>query len=88
MESWRVTGDSGLAEAVNSGDTREVERLLASAFTFCPETAVPFRAKAHYHTGRAYSALGKTEDSASQFERAASLDPNGNYGRLGKAAML
>jgi lipoprotein NlpI len=48
---------------------------------------VPFRAKVHYHAGRAYSSLGMTEESASQFERAASLDPKGNYGRLGKAAM-
>jgi tetratricopeptide (TPR) repeat protein len=74
------------AEAVNSGDAKEVERRLAKAFTLCPETAVPARAQVHYHAGRAWSALGKTEESASQFQRAASLDPHGNYGRLAKAA--
>jgi tetratricopeptide (TPR) repeat protein len=75
------------AEAVSAGDAAEVERLLARAFTLCPETVVPVRAQVHYYAGRAYSALGKAEDSASQFERAASLDPNGNFGRLGKAAV-
>jgi tetratricopeptide (TPR) repeat protein len=73
------------AEAVNSGDSAEVERLLARAFTLCPENAVPVRAKVHYHAGRAYASLGKREKSASQFERAGSVDPKGIYGRLGKA---
>jgi tetratricopeptide (TPR) repeat protein len=75
------------AEALNSGDAAAVEYLLAKAFTFCPKAAVPVRAHVYYHAGRAYSALGKTEESVSQFERAASLDPNGNYGRLAKAAV-
>jgi tetratricopeptide (TPR) repeat protein len=75
------------AEAENSGDAEEVEWSLAKAFTLCPETAVPVGAQVRYHAGRAYSALGDAEESASQFERAASLDPHGNYGRLAKAAL-
>jgi tetratricopeptide (TPR) repeat protein len=73
------------AEALNSGDIAEVEYLLAKAFTFCRETVVPVRAQVYYHAGCAYSALGKIEESASHFQRAARLDPYGNYGRLGKA---
>jgi tetratricopeptide (TPR) repeat protein len=76
------------AGAVHSGDIANVERLLARAFTLCPESVVPVRAQVHYYAGRAYSALGKTKEGASEFERAASVDPNGNYGRLGQAAML
>jgi len=75
------------AEAVNSGNAAEVERLLARAFTLCPEDAVPVRAKVHYHAGRVYASLGKREESTGQFERAARIDPKGIYGRLGKAAM-
>jgi tetratricopeptide (TPR) repeat protein len=76
------------AEAVNSGsEAGEVERLLSKAFTLCPETTVPVRAKLHYLAGRAYAALGKTEESAREFERAAKLDPKGTYGRSAKAAM-
>ena len=76
------------AEAVNAGDAAEVERLLAKAFTLCPENAVPVRARVHYHAGRAYASLGKREEGAGQFERAASVDPEGIYGRLGKAAAV
>jgi tetratricopeptide (TPR) repeat protein len=75
------------AEAVNAGAAAEVERLLSRAFTLCPETTVPVRAELHYLAGRAYAALGKSEESAREFERAAKLDPNGNYGRSAKAAM-
>jgi tetratricopeptide (TPR) repeat protein len=82
------------AEVVNARDAAKVDDLtehlaehwLIRAFRLCPETAVPVRAKVHYHAGLAYSALRKTEESFSQFERAASLDPNGHYGRLAKAA--
>jgi len=75
------------AEAVNSGAAAEVERLLSKAFTLCPETTVPVRAELHYLAGRAYAAQGKTDESAREFERAAKLDPHGNYGRSAKAAM-
>ncbi len=75
------------AEAVNSRNAAEVERLLSKAFTLCPETTVPIRAELHYLAGRAYAALGKTDESAREFERAAKLDPHGNCGRSAKAAM-
>ncbi len=75
------------AEAVNGGDIAKVEQWLDQAIPLCPDTIVPIRAQIHYHAGRAYSALGKTRESACEFERAAKLDPKGNYGRLAKAAM-
>jgi tetratricopeptide (TPR) repeat protein len=75
------------AEAVNGGNAAKVEHWLEKAFPLCPETCVPVRAKVHHHAGRAYAALGKADESAREFERAASLDPKGNYGRLAKAAM-
>jgi tetratricopeptide (TPR) repeat protein len=75
------------AEAVNGGNAAKVEHWLEKAFPLCPETTVPVRAELHYVAGRAYAALGKTEESAREFERAATLDPKGNYGRLAKAAM-
>lgn len=74
------------AEAVNAGGAAEVEGLLSKAFALCPESNVPTRARVLYCAGRAYSALGKSEESAQEFEAAASLDPKGNYGRLAKAA--
>lgn len=74
------------AEAVNGGNAAKVERWLEKAFPLCPETCVPVRAKVHHHAGRAYAALGKTDESVREFERAASLDPKGTYGRLAKAA--
>ncbi len=79
-----------LAWAVSaySGDAREVDRLLERAFKLCPETTKPIRAQLHYHAGLAYRALGKTADSAIHFERAASVDPNGNFGRLGRQQQL
>jgi tetratricopeptide (TPR) repeat protein len=87
--------DLNLAEAlatlawvisVDSADAAEVDRLLARAFTLCPETSRPVRANLHYHAGLACAALGKAEESAGHFERAVSVDPNGNFGRLAKAA--
>lgn len=74
------------AVAAYSGDAAEVDRLLERAFTLCPETTRPIRAQLHYHAGRAYSALGRTADSVSHFSRAASCDPTGNCGRLGRSA--
>lgn len=74
------------AVALYSKDAAEVEYLLAKAFTTCSYLTKPVSAQAHYHAGRAYAALGKIEKSASHFEQAANLDPNGNYGRLAASA--
>ncbi len=60
---------------------------MARAFKLCPENAAPVRAKVHFHAGRAYAALGRREESTGHFERAASVDPKGIYGSLGKVAM-
>jgi tetratricopeptide (TPR) repeat protein len=75
------------AEAVNSGSASEVERLLQEAFGHGVENHVPVMAKLHYNAGRAWAAIGKTEQSVTELNRAAEIDPRGNTGRLAKAAM-
>ena len=74
------------AVAVYSGDEAEVKVHLASAFELCPETTKPVRAGLHYHAGCAYAALGQAAAAAAEFERTAVVDPNGNFGRLGRCA--
>jgi tetratricopeptide (TPR) repeat protein len=74
------------AVAAYSGDEAEVKVHLASAFELCPETTKPVRAGLHYHAGRAYAVLGDPAGAAAEFERAAAIDPNGNFGRLGRMA--
>jgi tetratricopeptide (TPR) repeat protein len=75
------------AEAANGANVAKVEQWFEKALALCPEAMVPVRAELEYHAGCAYAALGKTEESAWEFERAAKLDPHGNYGRLAKAAL-
>jgi tetratricopeptide (TPR) repeat protein len=74
------------AVAVYSGEEADVKVHLARAFELCPESTKPVRAGLHYHAGCAYAALGDTAGAAAEFERAATIDPNGNFGRLGRSA--
>lgn len=70
------------AAAVHSGDAAEVDRLTAAAVQLSGEDTKSVMSQVHYHAGMAYAALGKTEESARHFERAAAADPRGNFGRL------
>jgi tetratricopeptide (TPR) repeat protein len=78
------------AVAVRSAETAEVERLLADTFTLCGEEDKPVLAHLHFLAGSAYSALATMdarERSAYHFQEAADADPDGNFGRLAKAAV-
>jgi tetratricopeptide (TPR) repeat protein len=75
------------AEAVNSGSASEVEHLLQEALGHVLENNVPAMAEFHYHAGRAWAAVGNTEQSVTELSRAAEIDPRGNTGRLARAAM-
>ena len=78
------------AEAVNAANPAKIEDLIAKARQHLPknpERHVSSVAVIHYFSGRAYAALGKTEQAVSEFDCAARLDPNGNSGRLAKAAL-
>jgi tetratricopeptide (TPR) repeat protein len=74
------------AVAADSGDAPEVMRLVAEALPLCGGDNKPILGQLHYHAGRAYAALGIAERSAEHFERASAADPQGNYGRLARAA--
>ena len=78
------------AVAVHSAETAEVERLVAEAFELCGEDDKPILAHLHYLVGAAYSVLGTIDardQSAHHFQEAAAADPEGNFGRLAKAAV-
>jgi tetratricopeptide (TPR) repeat protein len=78
------------AEAVNAANPVKVEDLIVKARRHVPknpECHVSSVALIHYYCGRAYVALGKTEQAVSEFECAARFDPKGNSGRLAKAAL-
>jgi tetratricopeptide (TPR) repeat protein len=74
------------AVAAGSGDRAEVDKLVAEALTLCTEDRKPVLAQLRYHAGRAYAALGMAEKSAEHFRHAVALDPQGNFGRLARAA--
>jgi tetratricopeptide (TPR) repeat protein len=76
------------ATAIYGGDELRVDELLARAFTLCPPTTRPIRAEIHYHAARAYSALGKLGERETELDRAAEVDPKGNFGRLAAAERL
>lgn len=75
------------AVAADSGDAPEVMRLVAEALPLCGGDNKPILGQLHYHAGRAYAALGIAERSAEHFEQASAADPQGNYGRLARAAV-
>jgi tetratricopeptide (TPR) repeat protein len=74
------------AVAADSGDAPEVTRLVAEALPLCGDDNKPILGQLHYHAGRAFGALGVAERSAEHFEQAIAADPQGNYGRLARAA--
>jgi tetratricopeptide (TPR) repeat protein len=74
------------AVAADSGDASEVTNLVAEALPLCGNDNKPILGQLHYYAGRAYGALGIAESSADHFEQAIAADPQGNYGRLARAA--
>ncbi len=74
------------AVAANTGNSGEVESLLAEAFPLLGTKTRPTLAEAHYHAARAYEVLKMLEKSREHFRRATQFDPQGFWGRLGQAA--
>jgi tetratricopeptide (TPR) repeat protein len=75
------------ALAANGAGAEALEPVLKEAFELCPETTIPIRAELHYFAGHAYAALGNQSESQRHLHRALAVDPIGNYGRLGGAAL-
>ena len=74
------------AVAADSGDAAEVTRLVTEAVPLCGEKHKPTLGQLHYFAGRAYAALRMPEQSGQHFAQAIAVDPQGNYGRLARAA--
>jgi len=68
------------AVAADSQDREQVDSLVNQAIPLVT-TAVSTSAQVHYHSGRAYLALGDEERSAMHFAEAARIDPHGMWGR-------
>ena len=75
------------ATAANSKDEWEVGKLDREASALCDRMNKPVVAMVHYSFGRAYQELGKLNQSVPHFEKCAEAEPQGNYGRLAKAAL-
>ena len=75
------------AVAANSPDAPQVESLLAEAFPLCAGSAKMIQAQQHFYAGQAYAALKMTEKSAYHFSEASRVDPQGQFGRLARAAL-
>ena len=75
------------ALAANGAGAEALEPVLKEAFELCPETTIPIRVELHYFAGHAYAALGNQSESQRHLHRALEVDPIGNYGRLGGAAL-
>jgi len=75
------------AVAVNSGDAREVESILAEAFPLCGTKTKPVLAELHYHAGRAYAALNLREKSREHLLQAADIDPQGIFGNMARSGL-
>ena len=73
------------AEAADSGDAAELTRLVVKALRLCGNNK-PTQGQVHYYAGQGYMALGSTARSIEHFEQAMAADPQGNYGRLARAA--
>jgi tetratricopeptide (TPR) repeat protein len=75
------------ALAAASGNAAEVSQLVTRSLSLCPETTRPVRAQLHYHSARAYAALGNAESCARHLERTIAMDADGTFGRLARRFM-
>jgi tetratricopeptide (TPR) repeat protein len=73
------------AVAAATHDEPEVDRLVAEAVPLVDGGPTSSVAQVHYHSGRAYAALGDTGKSAHHFEEAARADRQGLWGQAARA---
>ena len=76
-----------LAWAVGSTDGSEwdIDKITAESLGLWGKNTTPALAQIHCHVAQGYMAVGKELKAMQHFEQAATLDPNGYYGRLAKA---
>lgn len=87
MDLCEAVSTLAWAVAVNAKDEWEIGKLDRETSALCNEKDKPASALMHYSLGRAYSELGKTQPSSEHFTKAAAAEPQGNFGRLAKAAL-
>ena len=75
------------AHAVNTKDEWEVGKLEREAKALLDITNKPAAGLVYFSFGKAYFALGKLAQSSESFEKAAKVEPQGNYGRWSKEAI-
>jgi len=86
----RIAEDASLlawAIAANSGNSQEVETLLAEAFPLTANAPKAIQAQVRFYAGQAYAALEMPEKSASRFSEASKMDPQGQFGRMARAML-
>jgi tetratricopeptide (TPR) repeat protein len=74
------------ALARSGASQSEVDPALNEAFQLCGESTKPTLAELHYFAGYAHANLRNIAESRRHFQRAAKVDPLGNYGRLAESA--
>ena len=75
------------AHAANTKDEWEVGKLEREAKALLDVTNKPAAGMVYFSFGKAYLALDKLAQSAENFEKAARLEPQGNYGRWSSEAL-
>lgn len=75
------------ATAVASHDATAVTRLAGEAVASVGDGVVESTARVRYLLGRAFAELGDRETAARHYGEAARFDPNGQWGRAGKAGL-
>lgn len=74
------------ALARSGASQSEVDTALNEAFQLCGESTKPTLAKLHFCAGYTHANLRNIAESRRHFQRAAEIDPLGNYGRLAESA--
>jgi tetratricopeptide (TPR) repeat protein len=75
------------AVAADSHDASEVARLVDEAVGTVGTGTLSSTAQVTYQCGRAFAELGEGERSAQYFEKTATLDQQGEWGRAARAAL-
>ena len=87
MDLCEAVSTLAWAVAVNAKDEWEIGKLDRETSALYNAKNKPATALMHYCMGRAYTELGKTKPGTEHFTKAAEAEPQGNYGRLAKAAL-
>jgi len=75
------------ATAAYSRSASDMASLVTEAINSVGNSSVSSTARVHYHSGCAWAELGDLQASALQYQKAAKLDPQGEWGRAARAAL-